>query len=149
MFGRWIKQQHRITAKATSKKNSNHIGELAEQSACKWLQQQGLILIQKNYRCRTGEIDLIMHDNEHLLFIEVRFRSGNNFGGAAASVDHHKQRKLIHAAHHFLSQPSQFNHLPCRFDVLAAKAPDNNAKILSKPQLPELHWSWVKDAFTT
>ena len=144
MFGRWINKEHRITSNATAKTDSNRIGEIAEKSACKWLQQQGLTLIQKNYRCRTGEIDLIMHDNEHLIFVEVRFRSRNHFGSAAASVDHRKQRKLIHAASHFLTQQSPFNHLPCRFDVIAAQAPDNNAKIPTEHQ-----WSWLKSAFTT
>ncbi len=154
MFGRWIRKQRPITANVAGKNNSNHIGAIAEQNACDWLQRQGLTLIKKNYRCRMGEIDLIMHDSEHLIFVEVRFRARNNFGGAAASVDHHKQRKLIHAAHHFLGQQSQYNHLACRFDVLAAKAADNNAKMQSEPQYPaqqhsELEWSWIKNAFTT
>lgn len=91
-------------------------GEQAELWAAKFLQQQGLTLIARNYRCRFGEIDLVMQDGEVLVFVEVRLRSGNSFGGAAASIDSHKQKRLISTAQHYLSQLPCTP--PCRFDAM-------------------------------
>jgi putative endonuclease len=91
-------------------------GARAELWAADYLQQQGLKLIARNYRCRFGEIDLVMQDGEMLVFVEVRLRSGKNFGGAAASIDIHKQQRLISTARHYLSQLAHTP--PCRFDAL-------------------------------
>jgi putative endonuclease len=93
------------------------VGDAKEQMACRYLQGQGLRLLARNHRCRHGEIDLIMRDADTLVFVEVRYRSSQRFGGAAQSVDAHKQRRLAAAAGHYLQgHPSP---LPCRFDVLA------------------------------
>ncbi len=90
----------------------NNSGALAEQVAAQYLLQQGLKLLQTNYRCRFGEIDLILQDGETCVFTEVRLRSQAAFGGAAASIDARKQAKLIRTAQHFLSG---LKHLPgCR-----------------------------------
>lgn len=95
------------------------IGKDAERNAETWLMAQGLQLVQRNLRCRLGEIDLIMTDGNHLVFIEVRRRKHSLYGGAAASVDWRKQRKLLQAARFFLAgNPNWANH-PCRFDVIA------------------------------
>ena len=61
-------------------------GQFAEQKACQFLQQKGLTLIEKNYRCRNGEIDLIMLDKDQLVFVEVRFRKNEDYGTAIDSV---------------------------------------------------------------
>ncbi len=91
-------------------------GQQAEVQALGWLQQQGLRLVQANYHCRFGEIDLIMWHAEVLVFVEVRYRTDRDYGGAAASVDYHKQQKIIRSAHNYLTR---FAELPCcRFDVL-------------------------------
>lgn len=109
-------------------------GAVAEQAAAHFLQQQGLRLIQANYRCRYGEIDLVLKDGNTLVFAEVRMRSGNGFGGAAASIDARKQARLIHTAQHFLSSlPST---PPCRFDALLMATPDGASGI-----------EWIKNAF--
>lgn len=70
-------------------------GVLAEQLAAKYFQQQGLTLLQANYSCRFGEIDLILLDGDTHVFAEVRLRSGSAFGGAAASIDARKQAKIV------------------------------------------------------
>ena len=70
-------------------------GKLAEKKACDYLQQQGLKLIEKNYYCRSGEIDLIMLDKQELVFIEVRYRKSRTFGSAAESIDARKRNKII------------------------------------------------------
>ncbi len=89
----------------------------AEQQACRWLQARGLRLLQQNYRCRQGEIDLVMQDGAQLVFVEVRMRSSDHAGGAAASVSSAKQRRLRAAAAHYLLRWR--NPPRCRFDVLA------------------------------
>lgn len=109
-------------------------GALAEQLAAQYLQQQGLKLLQVNYSCRYGEIDLILQDGDTHVFAEVRLRSGTAFGGAAASIDARKQAKLVRTAQHFLSG---FKNLPpCRFDAVLMQTTDIN-KI-----------EWLKNAFT-
>lgn len=103
-------------------------GVQAEQAACDHLLARGLRLQARNYRCRSGEIDLIMRDGETLVFVEVRFRSSNRFGGAAASVDAAKQQKLIRAAQTFLAE-QRCNHLPCRFDVVTVCPHDGGMRV--------------------
>lgn len=97
-------------------------GADAEQSALDLLQQKGLKLLARNWRCRGGELDLVMRDGVELVFVEVRARSRNDFGGAAASVDSHKRARLIHAAHSFLAAHAEHAEAAARFDVVAFEA---------------------------
>ena len=101
----------------TDKHRHNQLGQEAEDLALGYLQQQGLTLIERNYRSRYGEIDLIMRDQQHIVFVEVRFRSSQRYGGAVSSVDIHKQRKLIKCAQQYIANTS--SRLGFRFDVLA------------------------------
>lgn len=110
-------------------------GAEAERLAEKFMLQQGLVLLAKNYRCRFGEIDLIAKDGDTLVFIEVRLRRNDNFGGAVASIDHRKQEKLISTAKHYLS-PLKTPEVPCRFDVLLLNNKDSHAI------------QWLKNAFS-
>lgn len=98
-------------------------GSNAEQAALKHLQAQGLRLIARNYRCRAGEIDLVMLEGKTLALIEVRFRTSTYFGGAAASVTSRKQRRLILAAKHLLVSRAELRKFPARFDVVAVDGP--------------------------
>lgn len=111
---------------ASSGENSYTRGQRAEQLALRYLADRGLRLLERNYRCRCGEIDLVMRDGETLVFVEVRFRSRPEFGGAAASVDCRKQRRLINAARHYLQRYRQTESL-CRFDVVAMGAAGDNS----------------------
>ena len=107
------------------------LGQSAEARAEAYLVKQGLTLVTRNWRCRFGEIDLLMHDAGVLVFVEVRLRSRSDFGGAAASVTPAKQKKLLAAARQYLAA---LKTLPlCRFDVVA----------LSGEAPPE----WIKNAF--
>ena len=111
----------------------NNRGALAEQWAANYLQKQGLKLIERNYRSRFGEIDLIMQDDATLVFVEVRLRRNNDFGGAAASIDIHKQRRIIRTSQQYLSGLAQTP--ACRFDaVLFGGAQGHDAQ-------------WLKNAF--
>jgi len=74
---------------------SNSQGVKSEKQALYYLTSQGLTLLCQNYYCRFGEIDLIMQDQETIVFIEVRYRKNNDFGGALASITQSKQNKII------------------------------------------------------
>lgn len=111
---------------------SNSIGVQYEQQALAFLKTQGLLLVCQNFYCRFGEIDLIMSDDDTLVFIEVRYRKNQDYGGATASVTLQKQKKLIKTAKHYLSQLD--NEPYCRFDVVA---------ISEKTTQPQ----WIQDAF--
>lgn len=106
-------------------------GAQAEQAAAQFLQRHGLRLVLTNYRCRFGEIDLILRDKETLVFAEVRQRSRSDFGGAASSIDSHKQQRLILTAQHYLASLPRLP--PCRFDAMLLDAAGNI--------------DWVKNAF--
>lgn len=97
-------------------------GPQAEHAAALYLIQRGLQLVGKNYRCRFGEIDLIMRSGATLVFVEVRSRRSRAFGGASASIDAHKQQKLIAAAQHYLARLGKIP--PCRFDALLFNGSD-------------------------
>ncbi len=92
-------------------------GQAGEDAALQYLQQQGLTLAGRNFRCKGGEIDLIMQDRGSLVFVEVRQRASLRYGGAAASVTPAKQRRLLIAAQVYLQR---YKTVPaCRFDVVA------------------------------
>ncbi len=91
-------------------------GKNAEDLAAAFLQQQGLELLERNYRCRFGEIDLIARDGKTLVFVEVRMRTSASFGGAAASITAAKRGKLTRAARHYLAGTARTP--ACRFDAL-------------------------------
>ena len=108
-------------------------GAEAEQLAAAFLQRQGLQLVETNYRCRFGEIDLVCRDRDVLVFVEVRLRGNAAFGGAAASITAAKQHKLVLAARHYLAQLRAFP--ACRFDVvLLSGLRDNDIE-------------WIRNAF--
>ena len=111
----------------------NTRGAQAENLAAQFLQQRGLKLLQQNYRCRFGEIDLILQDGDALVFAEVRLRSRCDFGGAAASINAVKQAKLVRAAQYYLAA---LPHIPpCRFDAVLLQAADGSSI------------EWIRDAF--
>lgn len=94
-------------------------GEAAQAVAWRHLQAAGLTLVAANQRCRAGEIDLIVQDDEVLVFVEVRSRQSARFGGAAASVGWDKQRRLWQTAQVFLRTRWRGPLPRCRFDVVA------------------------------
>lgn len=100
-------------------------GQAAEQSAKKFLQKQGLTIVANNFQTRHGEIDLIALDKNELVFVEVRFRSGKQFGSAAETVTIAKQRKIIKAAQGFIQTNPKFSKKIMRFDVIGLDASAN------------------------
>ena len=112
-------------------------GGAAEQLAARYLQSQGLKLLARNVRCKAGEIDLVCGDGKYLVVVEVRQRTGRDFGGALASVTPRKQRKIIRATRFLLQAFPRWRAYPLRFDVVALEGPPNGVWALQ----------WVKDAF--
>jgi putative endonuclease len=94
-------------------------GATAEAVALAHLRAAGLQLLARNVRYPFGELDLVMREGATVAFVEVRFRRGTNFGGAAASVDAGKRRKLARAAQAWLGANRAHARAPCRFDVVA------------------------------
>jgi putative endonuclease len=112
-------------------------GASAERQAEQWLNRQGLDTVVRNYRCRQGEIDLIMRGGNTLVFVEVRLRASREYGGAPASVTARKQQRLVRAARHYLAAHPGEAALDCRFDVLGV-APGTGG---------EPDFEWITHAF--
>ena len=107
-------------------------GSAAEDLAARYLEARGLVIVDRNWRCRAGEIDLIARDGATLVFVEVRLRTSAAFGGAAASIDRHKQRRILQAARLYLAgRPDA----PCRCDVVVLD------------RLDPARVEWIRDAF--
>jgi putative endonuclease len=99
-------------------------GEAAEQQAVDYLSLRGLKVVSRNFRCKVGEIDLIMREKDSLVFVEVRYRQMDDYGSALESITPSKQRKLLAAANLYL-QKNRIDQ-PCRFDVIAISGSPNN-----------------------
>lgn len=110
-------------------------GHDIESLTAQWLARQGLLLIERNYSVRAGEIDLIMRDDDFLVFVEVRFRARHHHGSALETITVSKQRRLVRAAHFYLQ--SRRLSCACRFDAVGVSGtpPDR------------LEFEWIRSAF--
>ena len=113
-------------------------GRNFEDQAARLLQRHGLKIITRNFTARTGEIDVIALDSEQLVFVEVRSRSNRAYASAAASVDRHKQRRILRTAQLYLQQHPDMANLACRFDVIAFEPPQS----ATEPRV-----NWIRSAF--
>jgi len=93
------------------------LGQEGEHYVAKYLKKKGYQILDKNYRCKLGEIDIIARDGEELVFIEVKTRSGLSHGSPAAAVDVRKQRQISRTAQWYLAEQTLFDS-PARFDVI-------------------------------
>ena len=114
------------------------VGTKFEKSTESYLNKSGLRTICRNYRCRAGEIDLVMDDGEFIVFVEVRYRRDDNYGNGLKSITAAKQRRIIRAATHFLAGKPELRDMPCRFDAVGVSGLDRRLK-----------YDWIKDAFST
>jgi putative endonuclease len=122
--------------------SAQSIGEHSEQLALRHLQSAGLKLVTRNFRCRVGEVDLVMLDGDCLVMVEVRCRAtcpgmGGRFPSAVESVGPQKQRKLARAALFFLGKHKHYRNHTIRFDVVAYDG----------PKADQYKLQWIKDAF--
>ena len=99
-------------------------GARAETLAAAFLAARGLVIVERNFRCRRGEIDIIARDGETLVFAEVRLRTRSDFGGAAASIGARKRARLTAAALYYLGRAPRVP--PCRFDAILLDGLDND-----------------------
>ena len=113
----------------------NNLGQQYEQLAAAYLQRAGLVLLQQNFQCKAGEIDLIMRDGQTLVFVEVKYRASSAFGGAVAAVTPAKQQKLLRACRWYLQQ-HRLSDQSWRLDVLAIEG-----------QTP-YQYQWIKNAIS-
>lgn len=116
---------------------SRTLGKDFERLAKNWLTERGLQLVETNYSCRSGEIDLIMLDGSTLVFVEVRYRQNARYGSAAESVGQVKQSRLIKAAQFYLLMHEQYAQAALRFDVVALSGPAETPTV-----------NWIENAFS-
>jgi putative endonuclease len=114
------------------------LGAAAENCAAEFLGARGVIILDRNLRCKAGELDLVCLDAEILVIVEVRQRSRRDYGGAAASVTPGKQRKLLRATRFFWQRRPDWRTRIVRFDVIALRTAAGGIE-------PEI--DWIKDAF--
>ena len=107
-------------------------GSADESLAAAFLESQGLRILERNYRCRFGEIDLVAAAGSVRVFVEVRARRSDAFGGAAASITAAKRRRIVAAARHYLAASAARN--ACRFDVVLVHGAERRIE-------------WLADAF--
>ena len=112
--------------------NTTSIGNAAESEALDWLEDQGLRVVERNFRCKMGEIDLIMVDGNTLVFVEVRLRTNPGYMSGAESISRTKIRRLIRTATWYLQTRGQSGTVECRFDVVSLGS----------------RFEWIKNAFT-
>lgn len=108
-----------------AKPTTGTVGHLAENEACKYLCADGFRILERNFRRRGGEIDIIAIDDACLVFVEVRYRSSARFAPARLTVDFRKQQKLIRTAAIFVAKNPHYAAMTMRFDVVAIDADDD------------------------
>ncbi len=111
-------------------------GKAAEDFALSELKIKGFQLIERNFSCKQGELDLVMMDRNELVFVEVRYRKSKDFGNGLESIDHHKQRKLRIAAETWLGKNQSAVFKGCRFDVMSISG-----------EVGHFTADWIDDAF--
>ena len=100
-------------------RNNRETGSRYEELTAAFLEKQGYQIVEHNFRCRSGEIDLIGRDGPYLVFIEVKYRSSGKSGDPAEAVDKRKQKRIVNAARYYLYTHGYGENTPCRFDVAA------------------------------
>jgi putative endonuclease len=126
-----------VAPSAQSPVGSRSVGAVAEGVAARFLEQQGAEILMRNFRRRLGELDVVARHDEVLLIVEVRTRSSDAFGGAAASVNAAKRRRIVRAARQLLQRHRDLARLRARFDVIVVRDPS-----AAQPRV-----EWLRGAF--
>lgn len=98
--------------------NNRAIGTNYEQKAAEYLKSQGYLILEQNFRCKIGEIDIIAQSDGYLCFIEVKYRSGTNKGYPAEAITPNKIRKITRTAQFYMLLHKIYENTPCRFDAV-------------------------------
>lgn len=138
-----MKFTERLLSKSSSDKNKNtavSIGQKGEETAVKILKKQGYKILERNYRTKTGEIDIIALDGQYTCFIEVRLRKSNDFGTPADTIDQRKRRRIINTAKYYAVTKKIYDS-PMRFDAVLINA------VSFGDELSNVSVEVIKDAF--
>jgi putative endonuclease len=117
--------------------DNRFLGDSAENLAFDFLKMRGLVPLRRNFRCRLGELDLIMRDDSCLVIIEVRYRTARSLVSAEQTIDYRKQAKIIRTAAMFLAWNERFAAMPMRFDVVGIDVDADGERTVH----------WIRDAF--
>ncbi len=98
--------------------NRRQTGTAYEEKVAAFLEKKGFCILERNYRCRQGEIDLVARDGRYLVFVEVKYRSGQKTGHPVEAVHWRKQQRIIQTAMYYCYQHRIPDTQPCRFDVV-------------------------------
>jgi len=120
---------------------TTEIGAWAEELAWNHLHEHGWQLIERNFFCKGGELDIIARKGSVVAFVEVKYRKSQAMGGTVASLTPKKQRRLIHSAKVFLQRYPSLSHLDCRFDLIAISGSDSPNS--------QVRIQWIDNAFIT
>ena len=116
--------------------NKKIVGDFFENLACRYIEEQGAEIIDRNFRAQRGEIDIIAKDGNYLCFIEVKYRTGDRYDCPEAAVDYHKQKQICKISLIYLLSKYKSLEIPIRYDVVAIYGRDDAAAI-----------KWHKNAF--
>ena len=116
--------------------NKRVFGTNTELLACRYLQDNGAKIIERNFRCRFGEVDIIAKDEKYLCFIEVKYRTDERFGSPAEAVTYKKQKHICKVSNFYLYSNYKSLDIPIRYDVITISQTDNI-----------LNFRWIKNAF--
>ncbi len=125
-------------AGAEVKKNKRQTGAYYEQAAGHYLEQLGYEILEYNYRCRLGEIDIIAKDGVYMVFCEVKYRGNGRKGNPLEAVDVKKQNVIYRCAMYYLTE-NHIEDVPCRFDVVGIQGKDG---------MKDTEITYIKNAFT-
>lgn len=101
------------------RQNNRQIGDKKEKFVCEWLETQGYRIVERNFRCRSGEIDIVAREGAYLVFIEVKYRRGAECGDPSEAVDRRKQQTISRVALFYLLRHGYAENTPVRFDVVS------------------------------
>jgi putative endonuclease len=132
----WMLKQRKAGTESQARPPTT--GQLFEDRALAFLQSRGLELVERNFSCRLGEIDLVMLDTNILVFVEVKYRRKSRYGHAAEQVTASKRKKLVNSALVFLSCRDKYASLACRFDVVGISPGPDKTNI-----------NWITNAIDT
>ena len=99
--------------------NKRQVGTQYESMAVQYLTEAGYHILERNFRCRTGEIDIIAKDGAYLAFVEVKYRASAACGSALEAVDYRKQQSILRVAQYYMVSHGYGTQTNCRFDVVA------------------------------
>ena len=116
--------------------NKRIVGDDTEALACEFLESQGASVLERNFRCRQGEVDIIARDGRYLCFIEVKFRKDETFGQPQEAVSYKKRQHICKVSLFYLYSKYKSLDISVRYDIIAISPKD---KMLS--------FNWIKDAF--